>query len=390
MEYSVFNVNKVVLNQQPMFFGEHQNIARYDIQKYSIFNKQTKLQKSFFWNPEEISLQKDASDFKSLAPHEKHIFMKNISYQVLLDSVNQHAPLIAFLPWISLPELEATVIWWAAFEQIHSQSYQWILQNIFPDPSIVFDTIIDDENIMSRANTIVHYYDDFIQYSEQVRVLGPGYHEIVSCEIDSATGNALGNSPDKKELTLSMYELKRKLYLALFSVYALESIRFYVSFACSFAFGQQGKMKGNADIIKLIARDEAQHVGITVNILRNLKKENDPDFKKIIEEEADTVIALFDEVVQQEKDWAKYLFKDGSIIGLNENLLCKYLEFIANKRMKSVGLKPKYDTNADPFGWMTTWLSAEDTQAAPQEKDLTDYLINVLDTTVDEGNLIDF
>ena len=385
---TVFNVKKVDLTKQTMFFGDQQNIARYDLERYPVFSKATKTMKSFFWNPEEINLQKDASDFKNLAEHEKHIFVKNIAYQTMLDSVQERAQLMAFLPWITLPELEATVIWWSAFEQIHAQSYQWIIQNIFPDPGTIFDTIIEDENIMKRANAIIGYYDDFVQYSEKYRVLGPGFHEIVSYDVDE-DGNTAGNSPSETEFTLSLYELKRKLYLALFSVFALEGIRFYVSFACSFAFGQQGKMKGNADIIRLIAKDEAQHLGISINILRNLVKKDDPDFAKIAREEEETVAKIFDDVVAQEKEWATYLFKDGSIVGLNEALLCQYLEFTANKRLRSLGMKQRYAATTDPFGWMSAWLGAEDQQTAPQEKEVTSYLINILDTNVNEENLLD-
>ena len=387
MSNTVFNIKQTDLTKQPMFFGDKQNIARYDQEKYSVFTKSTKTMKSFFWNPEEINLEKDRSDFKSLAPHEQHIFIKNIAYQTLLDSVQERAPLFAFLPWVSLPELEAAIIWWSAFEQIHSQSYQWILQNIFPDPATVFDTIIDDENIMNRADAIIRYYDDFINYSEQYRVLGEGNHTIRR-QVKNESGTTYFIEED---VSLSKLELKRKLYLAMFSVFALESIRFYVSFACSFAFGQQGKMKGNADIIRLIAKDEAQHMGISINILRNLvKKENDPDFIKIAEEEHDTVLKIFDEVVDQEKEWAKYLFKDGSIVGLNETLLVRFLEYTANKRLKALGFKQRYEATTDPFGWMSAWLGGEDTQVAPQEKEVTDYLINVLDTNVNEDNLLDF
>ena len=382
---TVFNLKITDLTKQPMFFGDKQNIARYDLERYSVFSKATKTMKSFFWNPEEINLEKDKSDYKNLAQHEQHIFVKNIAYQTLLDSVQERAPLFAFLPWVSLPELEAAIIWWAAFEQIHAQSYQWILQNIFPDPATVFDTIMIDENIMNRAGAIIRYYDDFIQYSEQYRVLGAGTHTV---HREVSTGDK--SYFIDETITLELFELKRKLYLALFSVFALESIRFYVSFACSFAFGQQGKMKGNADIIKLIAKDEAQHMGISINILRNLIKREGDDFAKIAEQEQETVLKIFDEVVDQEKEWAKYLFKDGSIVGLNETLLVRFLEFTANKRLKALGFKQRYESTTDPFGWMSAWLSAEDTQVAPQEKEVTDYLINVLDTNVNEDNLLDF
>jgi ribonucleotide reductase beta subunit family protein with ferritin-like domain len=369
---TVFNTTKIDLSTQPMFFGDRPNVARYDIPKYSIFNKLVKTQKSFFWNPEEINLQKDAADFKELSPHEKHIFTKNIAYQILLDSIQERAPLTAFLPWVSLPELEACIIWWSAFEQIHSQSYQWILQNIFPDPDTVFSTITDDPRIIERALEVIRYYDEFIDYSNKYVVLGPGTHKV-----------------NGKSITLSFYELKTRLYLAVASVYTLESLMFYVSFACSFAFGQRGTMKGSADIIKLIAKDESQHVGITTNIIRNWKKGDDPDFVKIGHEQEGTFQLMFDKIIDQEKAWTKYLFKDGSIVGLNEQLLNRYLEFTANKRLRSVGFKPRYDCTVDPFGWIGSWLGGEDRQDAPQEKEITDYLIGVLDMNVNEDNLIE-
>jgi ribonucleoside-diphosphate reductase beta chain len=403
MTNTVFNVKKIELAKQPMFFGEKLNVARYDLEKYPVFSKATKMMKSYMWTPEEINLDKDKNDFKNgLSPHERHIFTKNVSYQILMDSINERATVYAFLPWVSVPELEAAIIWWAAFEQIHAQSYQWILQNVFPDPDVVFSAIMDDEQIIARATSIIRYYDDFISYSEAYRVLGPGYHSVFSTtkkieptlipspyqEGQMSSTFTLENSW-KKEIELNEQTLKKKLYLALVSVYALESIRFYVSFACSFAFGQQGKMKGNADIIKLIAKDEAQHMGISINILRNLARK-EGGFTDIITECEPEVLAIFDEVVDQEKSWAKYLFKDGSIVGLNEALLCQYVEFIANKRMKSLGLEKRYAGNTDPFGWMSSWLGSEDVQAAPQEKELVDYLIGALNTTVNEDNLIDF
>lgn len=380
---TVFNLKKIDLSQQPMMFGEEAGIARYDLQKYPVFTKLEKTQKSFFWNPEEINLEKDRSDFKALAPHERHIFTKNIAYQIVLDSIQERAPITAFLPWVSLPELEGCIIWWSAFEQIHARSYQWLLQNIYADPSVVFDSITEDEKIIGRASAIIRYYDDFIKYADLYRALGPGMHEITTYED--------GNSPDTREINLSLYELKKKMYFAMFSVFALESVRFYVSFACSFAFGQQGKMKGNADVIRLIAKDESQHVGISVNILKNwVRKENDPDFLKISTEHEEDVLKIMDEVVEQEKEWAKYLFKDGSIVGLNETLLNQHLEAQANKRLKTLGYKARYQHTIDPLaGWMSSWLSSEDQQVAPQEKEITDYLINSLDTNVDESKLID-
>jgi ribonucleoside-diphosphate reductase beta chain len=272
-------------------------------------------------------------------------------------------------------------LWWTSFEQIHSKSYQWILQNVFPNPSVTFDTITLDPNIVDRAKAIIKFYDDFISYSNDVRSMGFGDHTLTSV---SPSGEAV-----TRQVSLNLRELKRRLYLALMSVYVLESIRFYVSFACSFAFGQRGIMVGNANIIKLIARDEAQHVGLVVNILKNLVK-HEGDYAQIAVEVHDEVMNMFDEAVAQEREWIKYLFKDGSLIGLNETLLNQYLEHIANKRLKTAGFKPRYDGQQNPFGWLSSWLSTEDYQVAPQEQEITDYLIGAINADVDDSNLIDF
>jgi ribonucleoside-diphosphate reductase beta chain len=362
---TVLNTVPFELLDQPLFFGNTQGIARYDREKYPIFSKLRKLQKSLFWEPEEINLQKDSIDFKSLQPHEKHIFTKNIAYQILLDSIQERAPLHAFLPWVSHPELESCIITWCFFEQIHAESYQWILRNLFPDPAVIFDSILTDSAIVERAQSIIKYYDEFISYSDKVKVYGY-----------------------TKDLTL--FELKQRLYLALISVYALESIRFYVSFACSFAFGKLGKMTGNASIIKLIAKDEAQHVAISLNILKTLKQSEDADFKKIIAENEKIVYSIFDEVVQQEKDWATYLFKDGAIVGLNQGILCDYVEYTANKRLKGLGLKSQYSITNDPLSWMSAYINGDEVQVAPQEQEITEYRVNIITNDLGDSEIVDF
>lgn len=378
---TIFNMDQVEAGSQPMFFGEQLGVARNDVIRYPVLDKATETMKSFFWNPLEISLQKDVNDFKTLADHERHIFTKNISYQIMLDSVQERAPVIALLPWVTLPELEGAILWWTSFEQIHSKSYQWILQNVFPNPSVTFDTITLDPNIVDRAKAIIKFYDDFISYSNDVKAMGFGDHVLTSVNVAGETVT--------RQVSLNLRELKRRLYLALMSVYVLESIRFYVSFACSFAFGQRGIMVGNANIIKLIARDEAQHVGLVINILKNLIKHED-DYAQIATEVNDEVMVMFDEAVAQEREWIKYLFKDGSLIGLNETLLNQYLEHIANKRLKTAGFKPRYEGQQNPFGWLSSWLSTEDYQVAPQEQEITDYLIGAINSDVDDSNLIDF
>lgn len=357
---TVFNSRPVEPGSQYMFFGERLGSARYDKIKNPIFEKLTRTQNSFFWQPEEISLTKDHSDFKDLSPAERHIFTKNISYQILLDSVQERSPVLAFLPWVSSPELEPCILTWSYFEAIHARSYQYILQNVFVDPSQIFDGLAQDKEIMRRAEAVTKYYDDFIDYGNLYR-----------------NGNG--------HLTL----LKEKFYLALASVYALESIRFYVSFACSFSFAQLGKMTGNGRIIKLIARDESQHMGITMNIIRNYQRgKDDPEMTEIAQRLEPMVAEIFEEAVEQERQWAKYLFKDGSILGLNEELLCQYVEHISGKRMRAIGIKNRYEKVANPFTWMNQWLEGESTQVAPQEAEIVDYRIGSFDSNVKDEELL--
>lgn len=357
---TVFNTQSVDLTQQFMFFGQRLGSARYDIIKYPIFDKLTRTQNSFFWQPEEISLTKDHADFKDLTAAERHIFTKNISYQILLDSVQERSPVLAFLPWVSCPELEPCILTWCYFEAIHARSYQYILQNIFVNPTELFDSITADTEIMSRARAVTRYYDDFISYSDQYK---------------SGQGN--------------INELKSRFFLALISVYALESIRFYVSFACSFAFAQLGKMTGNGRIIKLIARDESQHMGITMNIIRNYQRgKDDPDMTLIAQRLEPEITAIFEEAVEQERQWARYLFRDGPILGLNEDMLKMYIEHIAGKRMRAIGIKNRYEKLPNPFTWINQWLEGETTQVAPQEAEIVDYRIGNFDSNINDQELI--
>lgn len=372
---SVFSQQKVDFLKEPMFFGEAPNVARYDQQKYAIFEKLTDTQLSFFWRPEEIDVSKDARDFRKLADHEKFIFLSNLKYQILLDSVQGRSPNIAFLPYISIPELEVCVETWSFFETIHSRSYTYIIKNIVSDPSVIFDSILDDEKIIARATAVTQYYDDFIQYANWYNMLGVGTHTV-----------------NDKKIKITTKELKRKLYLALISVFILEGIRFYVSFACSFAFAELDKMEGNAKIISFIARDEAQHFAISTNIIRNYQnnKEGDKEMLEVMAECEEQVYQMFDDAVQQEKEWAAYLFKDGSIIGLNERLLCDYVEYMANKRMRSIGLKQRYDQPSNPLSWTQYWLSSKEKQVAPQETEIESYLVGAVDNDVQEDAFDDF
>ncbi|MFA5488304.1 MAG: class Ia ribonucleoside-diphosphate reductase subunit beta [Candidimonas sp.] len=365
MAKTVFNTKQIDFTKQPMFFGEDQNTQRYDVFKYPIFDKLTQSQLSFFWRPEEVSLQKDRNDYLTFRDEQKFIYTSNLKYQTLLDSVQGRAPVIAFLPYCSLPELEACIETWSFFESIHSRSYTHIIKNVYSNPSETFDTILVDKAILERAESVTRYYDDFINYAQRWSVTGEG----------------------------NMYDLKKKLYMALISVNILEGIRFYVSFACSFAFGELKLMEGSAKILQLIARDESQHLSITQHIIKNYKQyEGDKEMLDVIASSEKEVYGLYDEAVQQEKAWAKHLFKDGSIIGLNEILLSQYVEHMANRRMKAIGLDPVYDQgpNSNPLPWMQNWLSSKSQQVAPQETEISSYLIGSVKQDINTDTFKDF
>ena len=358
---TVFNSEEVDTKKQPMFFGKPLGVQRYDSFKYPVFDRLTTQMLGYFWRPEEVSLQKDRSDYQSLRPEQKHIFTSNLKYQILLDSVQGRGPGMAFAPYCALPELESAMNVWQFMEMIHSKSYTYIIKNVYPDPSEVFDTILNDERILDRANSVTRAYDEFINEAHQ-------------WDQSNMWKDGWENSQAKD---FALNELKRKLYRAVANVNILEGIRFYVSFACSFAFGELKLMEGSAKIISLISRDENQHLVLTQNIMKNWMNGDDPEMQQIAEEERNNVISMFKNAVEEEKDWAEYLFSGGSMIGLNDKLLNQYVEWIANKRMKALGLDPIYDQplRNNPLPWTQHWISSKGLQVAPQETEVESYVV---------------
>ena len=360
MTFQTLDIKNKTDHTQALAFlddGGTTGVARYDRMKYRVFDRLTEEQLSFFWRPQEIDLGKDAKDFRALTAHEQHIFTSNLKRQIVLDSVQGRAPNSAFLPLISLPELEIWVQTWAFSETIHSKSYTHIIRNVYSDPSKVLDALMDIEQIADCAKDITCYYDDLINYTQWYHVLGEGEHTV-----------------NGKTIVINKRELKKKIWMALNSVNALEGVRFYVSFACSFAFAELKKMEGNAKIIKLICRDENLHLGSTQTLIKLLPKD-DPDFAEIRDEMAPACQVLFELAVAQEKSWADYLFKDGSMIGLNAHLLKEYVEYIAGVRMDSVGLKNIYGRKPNPLPWTQKWISGKEVQVAPQQTEISSYRI---------------
>jgi len=315
---TVFNTEQVNTKKQPMFFGKPLGIQRYDSYKYPIFDKLTTQQLGYFWRPEEVSLQKDRGDYQLLRPEQKHIYTSNLKYQIMLDSIQGRGPGMAFIPYCSLPELEACMEVWGFMEMIHSRSYTYIIKNVYADPSEVFDKIVTDERILERAASVTGAYDEFLNHAHQ--------WDTGNMWTDDFRG-----SPSA---AWEIKEVKRKLYRAVANVNILEGIRFYVSFACSFAFGE----------------------------------------------------------LKEEKRWADYLFKDGSMIGLNDKLLQQYVEWVANRRLKALGLKPQYDiaASANPLPWTQHWISSKGLQVAPQETEVESYVVGGIKQDVKKDSFTGF
>ncbi|MGR6423506.1 class Ia ribonucleoside-diphosphate reductase subunit beta [Aeromonas veronii] len=375
MAYSTFCQTQNDQLKEPMFFGQSVNVARYDQQKHEVFERLIEKQLSFFWRPEEVDVSRDRIDYQALPPHEQHIFISNLKYQTLLDSIQGRSPNVALLPLVSIPELETWIETWAFSETIHSRSYTHIIRNIVNTPAQVFDDIVTNEQILKRAGSISHFYDDLIEATALYNLHGEGTHTVAG-----------------REVTITLRELKKKLYLCLMSVNALEAIRFYVSFACSFAFAERELMEGNAKIIKMIARDEALHLTGTQHMLNLMRTgQDDPEMAEIAAECEQACFETFKEAAIQEKEWAEYLFQDGSMIGLNKDILCQYVEYITNLRMSAVGLQPAFaGTKQNPIPWINTWLSSDNVQVAPQEVEVSSYLVGQIDSEVNADDLGDF
>jgi len=374
MTYSTFNQVPNDPLKEPMFLGNSVNVARYDQQKFVSFEKLIEKQLSFFWRPEEVDVSKDRADWQSLTNSEKHIFISNLKYQTLLDSVAARSVNAVLLPIVSIPELETWVETWAFSETIHSRSYTHILRNLFTDPSEVFDDIVVNPAILKRATSIAKYFDEVILTTQLLQSQGEGTYQV-----------------EGESFEVSERKLKERLFLAICSVNALEAIRFYVSFACSFAFAERELLEGNAKIIKLIARDEALHLTGTQHILNNWKSgKDDPEMQEISETLEQEGLQIFMDVVEQEKEWAQYLFKDGSMIGLNAEILNQYIEYIANQRLTAIGFTAPFNIKSNPLPWMNSYLVSDNVQVAPQEAEISSYLVGQVDSSVSSDDFDGF
>tara|TARA_R110000851_G_C13087440_1_gene566475 strand:+ start:2281 stop:3414 length:1134 start_codon:yes stop_codon:yes gene_type:complete len=373
-QYTTFSQKPNNALLEPMFMGNHVNVSRYDQQKLPIFEKLIEKQTSQFWRGEEVDISKDRMDWQKLTDSEKHIFISNLKYQTLLDSIAARSVNVTLLPLVSLPEVETWIETWGYFETIHSRSYTHILRNLFTNPSEVFDDIMINEDIMKRAESISVYFDNVILLTQLVQSQGEGSYDVGG-----------------KTVVATNRKLKEALFLAVCAINALEAIRFYVSFACSFAFAERELLEGNSKIIKLIARDEAVHLTATQHILNIWSDgKDDPEMKEISESLKSEGLQVFLDVVDQEKEWADYLFKDGSMIGMNAEILKQYVEYIANQRLIAIGHKPQFDTISNPIPWINSYLVSDNVQVAPQEAEISSYLVGQIDASLASDEFDEF
>jgi len=352
---NIINLREVDYTKEPLFFGAELSIQRYDKFRYEKIFNMFKQHISYFWRPEEVNLSKDRADFNSLSDHEKFIFSKNLGYQILLDSV-QSRGISHLLEDCSNPESELFAKTWEFFETLHSYSYTYIIKNIYSNPSELLDTILKDDEILKRTTSVTKYYDDLIDH-------------IPNETID-----------DKK----------KKLYLTLVSINILEGIRFYVSFACSYCFAQNKKMEGNAKIISFINRDENLHMGFTTQVLKYLADDPSEGFQHIVKECEPIVIKMYKDAADEEMEWAKYLFKDGAMIGLNAEILVQYMKWLTNNRLKAIRLNPIFDKAVNPINWITNWTESKSIQEAPQETEKESYVVGSFQQLEDNESFDEF
>lgn len=348
---TVYNKKNFDATKEFMFLGEALNIQRYDKQRYAKFENINRRMISLYWVPEEINMTQDQTDFQNLTDAEQHIYVSNLQYQILMDSVQGRSPTQVFSQMVSLPELEGCFITQGFFETIHSRSYSHMIRNIFNDPSEIFDKMGDIKEIIERSVSVTKNYDILYEKFQ-----------------DYSAGG-----------TTTLYEVKEALHDAVVSMNILEAVRFYVSFACNLSLDRQKVMKGSGNIITLIARDEAEHKNFTQHIFRYWKSgADDPDMKKICEEREHIRYQMFDDLIAEEKEWIKYLFKYGSMRGFNTNIASAYLEYMANKAMVGLGMEERYETKENPIPWINFYFKSDARQNAPQETENTAYLVGGL------------
>jgi ribonucleoside-diphosphate reductase beta chain len=335
-------------------------VQRFEEMRYEKLSDYEQMARGFFWVPEEISLTKDAGDFKEASDTVKHIFTSNLLRQTALDSLQGRGPSQVFTPCVSLPELEALIYCWSFFEtNLHSRSYSHIIRNIYNEPKEIFDTIHTIDQIDGMASSIGQYYDKL--------------HKL-NCAVE------VGRKVDEMEHI-------KAIWLSLHASYGLEAFRFMVSFATSLAMVENKIFIGNGNIISLILQDEVLHKDWTSYIIRQVVKD-DRRFAKVAKECEEEVYNMYEDVITEEKEWAEYLFAKGPVIGLNANILNDFVDFTAYKALKEIGIRYRADApKTTPIPWFNKHLNTNTKQTALQENESTNYVIGVMTNDINYRDL---
>jgi ribonucleoside-diphosphate reductase class Ia beta subunit (EC 1.17.4.1) len=386
VSYSTFVQKDVNHLTEPMFFGHGLNVARYDIMKYPHVDEHfTQKELGFFWRPEEVDLSKDRIDFQGMPLHEKHIFTSNLKYQTLLDSIQGRGLSQAYGKIITLPEMESWFKAWEFFEGIHSRSYTHIIRNLYAHPGEIFDDIVFNDNISARTLDLTGNYDRFIRTVDMWSLFGEGDFTVhrPATKVEQILANLPEGATEIRpvgNINVSMPQMMADAYYLLADINVLEAIRFYVSFACSFAFKERRLMEGNAKVIQFILRDESLHKTSTTWMLNTLASGAEgQEWAKIAREQKKRIPELFITAAQQEIEWAKYLFKDGAMPGINVEVITRYIQYIVDLNLGLLDLPPVYGIKKNPMPWMNTYTNTDNVQVAPQEVEVSSYITAGLD-----------
>lgn len=340
------NTISLTTQSENLFFGSNgHGLSRYDVVRYPQLLKLNEKMQSFYWRPVEVDMSAERASFNKMNDAERFVFTSNLRRQILLDSIQGRAPALAFLPHCTDPSLENCILTWGFFESIHSDSYTHIIRAIYPDPSHVFDEIPQIAQIADCATSIGRAYD-----------------------------------------TLQCSPSKEALYLALVAANALEALRFFVSFACTFSFAERGLVEGSAKVVKFIARDENAHLALVQTVLK-LLPQDDPEFVTIAQDLQPQALAIFEEAADQEKQWVKYLFSKGAVLGLTEDILNRYIDYLLPRRLFAAGISRTRGAGDHPLPWVEKWYSNTSTQVAPQEVEIASYLTS---SVVNDLNNMEF
>lgn len=350
-------------------------IQRYDDFAYPRLDKFTKTQRGAIWVPDEVTLTKDKIDYNKSSFATQFIFTSNILRQTALDSEQGRMPVAIFTPVCSVPEAEAWMLWWSAFEQIHSESYSHLIRNIYNMPQEQFNSIHDTSEIMDMLSGIDQYYQDL--------------HELNSRKIEYIRLKKEGASTDiLRYLEVGEYEHVKAVYLALTASYLLEAIRFMVSFATSLGMNENKIFMGNGNIIQLILADELLHTDVTAWIINQIIKD-DERFRQVAEDCKQEVYDMFMCVIAEEKGWAKYQFQHGTVLGLNENIMCNLVDYTAQDRGRAIGIKYDAGVKSHPVPWFPKYTNTNKKQTALQENESVSYVIGAMTSSINYDDLPD-